>query len=166
MAKLTEGLCKNCTVFAASANLLFQNGTHVPLTSSVKQQHVTLFDVTPKSQSFIALCPGNLSDPNLVTSSPTRSPFLDDLRDMGTGWFMNPQGTVESGHFLGEDTFMLQGEVLNEAAAKTDVYIELDLEFLPGRVGRESFKNYLNVAGELIHPCLLALRKFGVLLTS
>jgi hypothetical protein len=63
-------------------------------------------------------------------------------------------GTFNSGFYIGpNDQFLINSDLVNYNAEAKDVYVTMDIEYVPGKVGLEAFPNLLSVVGcKMLEP--------------
>lgn len=79
--------------------------------------------------------------------NPLNSLFLGGAVNEYTTWYTTPDGKMDSGYYVKDNTFAVQSEVVNYKDTPQQVYLTLDLEYLPGKVGRDSLFTLLTVTG-------------------
>jgi hypothetical protein len=79
--------------------------------------------------------------------NPLGSTFLGGAVDEFTTWYTPRDGKTASGYYLKNDTIAVQAEVINYRYVDQKVYLTMDVEYLPGKYGRDSMSTLLTVTG-------------------
>jgi hypothetical protein len=80
--------------------------------------------------------------------NPLGSTFLGGGVDEFTTWYTTPDGSMDSGYYIAPNrTLAVQAEVVNYRAVEQKVYLTMDVEYLPKKVGRDSLSTLLTVTG-------------------
>ena len=59
---------------------------------------------------------------------------------------------LQSGHYLGnDDKTFFQGELINYTKTPQRLYLQIDVEYMPGKQGNGAFVSFSSVTGELKH---------------
>ena len=73
--------------------------------------------------------------------------------DEYTQWFTSPDGKFDSCVYVTlKDRFFMQGEVINYNPKPQDVYIQMDMEYVDGKVGQYATTTPVSVTGTFITP--------------
>jgi hypothetical protein len=120
--------CKDCTVLRGSTRVVYANGTKASVQTGVYIHHSITVDATKEVPEYISTCNNPFT---------TLSYFLG--ADVGRAdiFYMIPNSTLESGYYLKDNTLVFQGEFVNYRAEPQEVFVELDVEYMPGRWGRD-----------------------------
>jgi hypothetical protein len=162
------GFCQDCTVLAAKIDIVFENGTRADIANGVYLHHLVAMTTGKTQPSWVSMCPGNSSTSSLATllggSIGGGGGFVGGAVDEFVDYFTTPDGKVNSGYYIpAASKAMMSGEVINYLKSQQTVYIRLDLEWVPGKVGTDAIKTPLNVEGLLIrHPfqvCITNLKR-------
>jgi hypothetical protein len=81
-------------------------------------------------------------------TSPLGSTFLGGGVDEFTTWYTTPDGKMDSGYYISANTTLaVQAEVVNYYTKPQKIYLTMDMEYLPGKVGRDSMSTLVSVTG-------------------
>ncbi|KAF2404354.1 hypothetical protein EJ06DRAFT_518776 [Trichodelitschia bisporula] len=127
--RLATGLCKDCTVLSGKTTVVFENGTRADLSKGVYLHHVIAMDVTKPVKSYITGCPG-------IASSI--SPFLGGAVDEFRQWYTTPDGQLKAGFYIKNDEFIMQAELVNYHPEPQNVFLQMDIEWVPGKYGPDA----------------------------
>jgi hypothetical protein len=70
--------------------------------------------------------------------------YQDDFTQLYT----TPDGKFKSGYYISNNNFAMQLEVINYRKEAQQVYVETDLEYVPGRDGGDAEQGVLSAKGE------------------
>jgi hypothetical protein len=132
--RLSTGMCKDCTVLSGKTDVVFENGTRADLSSGVYLHHVVAMDVSKPVPTFVNGC-GSIAS--------SFSPFLGGAVDGFTQYYTTPDGKFNSGYYIKDDTFIMQAELVNYRKEPQKVYIQMDIEYVPGKVGSDATQSTL-----------------------
>jgi hypothetical protein len=158
-----SGFCTDCTVLAAQVDIVFDNGTRADIVNGVYLHHLVagmMGNTTGKgSGSWIDMCPkpkggakssglaGLLS--GLGGSVSLGGSFVGGAVDQFIDYFTDVHGTINSGYFIPKNNRMfLSGEVINYLPVPQNVFVQLDIEWVPGKQGVDAIKTPINVEGK------------------
>jgi hypothetical protein len=65
-------------------------------------------------------------------------PYANSHQDEFTQYYTTPDGKFESGYFIKNNDFAMQAEMINYSKDEQSVYIQTDIEYLPGLVGMDA----------------------------
>lgn len=133
-----SNICKGCTVLAGKVDVVFENGTRADLQSGIYLHHLVAIDMSKKAPPFVKNCPG-------IASSI--SPFLGGAVDGFTQYYTTPDGKFESGYQIQNSNFMMQAEMVNYRPEQQKVYIQVDIEYMPGKWGSDASQATLAATG-------------------
>jgi hypothetical protein len=147
-----EGICTNCTILAAKADVTVENGTRADIDDGVYVHHILAFDISKKAPDFANYCPRNGKNVMMnAFSGFSKLPplFLAGAANEYWVWYTSPNGKENSGYHISPKggNFAVQSEIVNYKDTPQQVYLTFDLEFLPGEVGRDSLFTMLVVTG-------------------
>jgi hypothetical protein len=160
---VNSGYCTDCTVLAAQVDVVFENGTRADIVNGVYLHHLVagmMGNTTGKgSGSWIDMCPkpkggakpsglaGLLS--SLGSSFSAGGGFVGGAVDEFVDYFTSVGGDIDSGYFIPLNSRMfLSGEIINYVTVLQNVYVRLDIEWVPGKQGVDAIKTPINVEGE------------------
>jgi hypothetical protein len=133
--RLSSGICKNCTVLAGRTSVTFENGTEAGVANGVYIHHAFTMDVTKPVPTFITNC-GDVAG--------AISPFLGAGVDDFTQYYTTPDGKFPSGFYIKDDTFIMQAEIVNYKSVPQKIFIDMDIEYVPGRVGSDATQAFIS----------------------
>jgi hypothetical protein len=97
---------------------------------------------------FTSFCPSGKSNVLGIKSSPLGSTFLGGGVDEFTTRYTTPDGNMDSGYYISKDTTIsVQAEIVNYKPVDQKIYLTMDVEYFPGKVGRDSMSTLLTVTG-------------------
>jgi hypothetical protein len=162
------GFCSNCTILAAKADVVFENGTRADIASGVYLHHVVSSLAGKTQPQWISMCPaGDLISPPAGLDLSKLIPggldlgkldlsklrggagFVGGAVDEFTDLYTTRDGKFDSGYYIPPGVkASMSGEIINYLKEPQNVYIQFDLEFVRGRVGHEAVKAALSVEGD------------------
>lgn len=155
MNTIQAGLCKECTVLAAKLDAVFENGTRADIKSGVYLHHVVTFNMgqrrmpTDFVNQWLDFCPGGgfaekmgtnvLGVATNINRGRSSSIFgfgsVDEFKQLYT----TPDGKFDSGFYLHpKDEMLMAAELVNYRKEDVPIYIQVDFEWVPGKVGKEA----------------------------
>jgi len=140
---IRDGLCKNCTVLKGKVGLQNIDGSAVQPKNDVYIHHILSFDTTKKSKSFVSGCAAG-------AAGAVGSKFIGSGEDNNNVpvWYTARDGSHASGFHIGSaDSFMMNIDLVSYAPASKQIYLTMDLEYLPGVVGSDARETLLSVTG-------------------
>jgi hypothetical protein len=158
-----SGYCTDCTVLAAQVDIVFENGTRADIVNGVYLHHLVagmMGNTTGKGGgAWVDMCPkpkGGAKASGLAgllgslgSSLGAGGTFVGGAVDEFVDYFTSVDGRVNSGYFIPANNRMfLSGEVINYLAVPQNVYVRLDIEWVPGKKGVDAIKTPINVEGE------------------
>jgi hypothetical protein len=165
--QLDGGFCTNCTVLAAKADVVFENGTRADIANGVYLHHVISSLAGKKQPQWVSFCPAGSSassppgrdlgklipgglDVNNLDLSKLRggAGFVGGAVDEFTDYYTTRDGKFDSGYYIPPGVrASMSGEIINYLKEPQQVYVQFDLEFVPGHVGQEAIKSSISVEG-------------------
>jgi hypothetical protein len=144
-----DGLCSNCTVLSAKADLVHEDGKRADVSTGVYLHHVNYINMGFKdTYNWLDPCPTTFINKFIGTSIMDLIPrkFSSPLQSLAIGgvdeahqWFTSLDGKYQSGHYIDStDKFLLQFEAINYKKQDQIVYADLEVEWVPGKVGKHS----------------------------
>jgi hypothetical protein len=143
-ARVEDGICKNCTILRATAQLTNEVGKGLSIGSGLYLHHIIV-----ASRGGDAPPPGTFGrcaqKPGVKPSyDVSKIPGLN--RGMGsmllaqaienfTTWYTTGDGKFDSGFHAGSNPYILSAEVVNYKPEEQNVYISVDYDYVPGIVG-------------------------------
>jgi hypothetical protein len=84
-----------------------------------------------------------MKDRSMLTDSGAVDEFTD--------WFTSQDGKSDNGYYVSpKASFLMQAELVNYLKTDQSVYIQTDIEWLPGKVGTDTIKTSMSVTGKSI----------------
>jgi hypothetical protein len=141
-------------------DVVFENGTRGDIREGVYLHHVVMGTSAKADARWISQCPGKApsmpSFPGLSAGNGNgagalgMSSFVGGAVDEFVDYFTTPDGQLDSGYYIPKNTtFFMFGEIINYMKEGQKVYLQADLEYVPGKVGSETVKTALNSDGKL-----------------
>jgi len=145
MLTIRGDLCKDCTILKGRVGLAFKDGSTANVAKGVYIHHVVSTDMTKTSKPFVNSCSGRSAGFGALGS-----------KFMGTGddqanipvWYTSPDGKHNGGYHLGAaDTIVMNIDLVNANTQAKEVYLTVDYEYLPGKVGSDTRDVLLSATG-------------------
>jgi hypothetical protein len=127
--KLTSGLCKDCTVLKGRASVNFEDGKEAGVEDGVYIHHAVVVDVSKSPAPAIPGCGG---------VGQSLSTFLGAGVDNFTQWYTTPDASFPAGYYVKDDSFIMQAEFVNYKPTNQTVYVQLDYEYMQGKIGGDA----------------------------
>jgi hypothetical protein len=153
----TDGICKDCTILVGKADITLEDGTRADIKDGLYLHHILAFDTTKRAPDFVSLCPKPKSGKSsifgglggLLPAMKLPPLFLGGAVNEYTVWYTTPDGKEDSGYYIAKNggKIWIQSEVVTYKKTAEQVYMTLDLEYLPGKVGRDALFTLLLVTG-------------------
>jgi hypothetical protein len=174
---LDGGLCTDCTMLAGKADVVFENGTRADIANGVYLHHVVSSLAGKPTTQWVSTCPagqtpdltkllgaaggsldkllpagtdGSKIDLSKLDLAKLRggAGFVGGAVDEFTDYYTTPDGKFPSGYYIPTGIkATMSGEIINYLKEPQQVYIQFDMEYLPGRVGTEAVKAAVSVEG-------------------
>jgi hypothetical protein len=144
---LAEGICKDCTVLAGKTDIVFANGTRADLSMGVYLHHVIVFDYVKPLEGFVSACPVDLKDKSKASVFPAPSFFLGGAVDEYTQWYTRIDRKLDAGYYVKDNQFLMQAEAVNYTPQKQEVFIQIDLEYVPGKPKVDAIMQFISAQG-------------------
>ena len=164
-------LCNDCTVLAGKMTVVFENGTRADISGGVYLHHSIAIDLSKRLGGFVTICPpkdnaalndmvkkGGSGGANTIIGGAVVCPSIQLLhltyhhsllqQDEFTQYYTTPDGKFNSGYYIKDNNFALQAEIINYRSTEQSVYIQTDLEYLPGRVGSDAEQSVISAVGK------------------
>ncbi|KAF1991969.1 hypothetical protein K402DRAFT_459181 [Aulographum hederae CBS 113979] len=169
MHSVAEGICKNCSILAASFDAVFKNGTRADISTGVYLHHIIGLNLgkremdEPIINQWLPFCSelgsmGSVYEQLLKVLNQLAGPadkgwdssiFGFGAADKFTQYFTTSDGNFDSGfYFAPEDQLLLQAELVNYRAEYQEVYLQMDLEYVEGKAGKSATTSFSTVT-----PC-------------
>jgi hypothetical protein len=155
---ISKGLCSYCTVLAARWSLSYEDGKDATPANGVYIHHIISFDTSKAPSNPIGICKSD------STASAGNSPlsalasFLDRGEDGGDAHtvFTTSDGLYDSGFHLGKNrTIAVNFDIVNYDNFTKKVYVNLDVEYMDGIIGRDAGHTRKSVTGMVDHTLSL-----------
>jgi len=154
VGSFVDGICSECTVLTAAVDVVLPSGKRADIANGVYLHHlVSNLEGKKPQPDWVTLCPGPLN----ATATNPAAQALKDLQGNGfvggavdafTDWFTAKGVRDDSGlHIPKGVKTTFSGEIVNYKTTPQEVYLQLEMEWLPGIRGVESIKTPLNVEG-------------------
>jgi hypothetical protein len=153
-----ESVCKDCTVLRGRLQAVYTDGTPANAGNGLYVHHAIFIDVTKKQRLPVSNCGDTMgSIPTFVGA---------DVSGNTWQYFTTQDGTYPSGYYLKDNSMMLQAELVNyrsvlcrlcvdrscthedDRKEPQEVYLELDVEYLTGKVGSDASLHTVASTGE------------------
>jgi hypothetical protein len=121
-----NGFPKDATYLWANTSIVYEDGSDATIENGVYLHHYGVFDID-KTGKQLTVCTG---------LTPTRpSLFTGDSEDKGDSLYTTPDGTFNSGYYIGRDDKMLSvAQVVNYANKTQKVFAKIEVEYIPGKI--------------------------------
>lgn len=142
---ISKGLCTSCTLLSGQWGLRYKNGSIASPASGVYIHHMLSFDISKKAHNPIT--GGSTGGTNLPIAA-----FVDRGEDSGEGdtVFTNEgTGKVAGGFHLPKPTLSVTYDIVNYREEKQNIYVDLEVEYLDGIVGKDAGHTLKTVSGKL-----------------
>jgi len=140
-----DAFCKGCTVLKGRIALMNLDGTPgMPKNGSGVYIHHILTTSSKRASSFISSSTG--CKPMLEM---TGSKFVGSGEDNNNVdvWYTRKDGSHLGGfHINAGDRFGMEADIVSLNVAKSEIYITMDMEYLPGIVGGDTRETLLDVS--------------------
>jgi hypothetical protein len=138
-----DAICKDCTVLRGHIGLADKEGKKIVPTKNegVYIHHILTYDTTKRTQPFVNDCMGGLT--GLLGAK-----FVGSGEDNNNVpvYYTDKDGSHSGGFHVGRtDSFSMNADLVNLNTASTQIYLTLDIEYLPGIVGTDSRETLLSV---------------------
>lgn len=145
---ITEGVCTDCTVLAGKIDITYEDGSPAGIDNGVYLHHVLIMDPWKEPGDFAPWCPGNLSTmTKQQLNHPVKSIFLSGGVEHFTVWYTTPDAKFDSGYYVHQGPFAMTGEIVNYKNTPQKIFVTLDYEWVPGKVGADALSTLLTVTG-------------------
>lgn len=181
--QLEGGFCTDCTILAGKVDVVFENGTRADVANGVYLHHVISSITGKQPQVWASMCPKgatialpagleklipaglDLSKIDLSKILGARgggAGFIGGAVDEFTDLFTSKDGKIDSGYYVPKNIkTTMSGEIINYLKEPQDVYIQFDIEYVPGRASKEAIKAALSVEGRTtVHVAPIMLSHF------
>lgn len=142
---ILDGLCSDCTVLAGNTKIRFENGKEVGRADGIYLHHVANFDLSKPPNLPLNRCA------KLPTEKQNSfgSEFLAQGDDSGSSKVRFSVDGSATGFYIAKgDLFLNQMDLVNDNEASKTIYIDFDLEYVPGKEGmRDAMATLVSVTG-------------------
>jgi hypothetical protein len=155
MYKITDGICKDCTVLKGKAGIRVKGEAPGTENKKVYIHHILTNEATKPVNSFLSGCTDSTTAaPQSRTASMGGSKFIgtgDDQASIYT--FYTPQDVqLNTGYYVQTTfSFNMNAVLVNEENVKKDVYITMELEYVPGKIEGDT-RDVLLMSGPCRNP--------------
>lgn len=140
-------MCTDCTVLGGKMTVVFENGSRADVERGVYLHHAISIDFDKQQQGWVTPCPKNGSVADTVTKQSVGGIFIGGAVDDFTQLYTTPDGKFQSGYYVGKNDFAMQAEMINYRKEEQKVYMQIDLEYVPGKQGGEAQQSVLSAVG-------------------
>jgi hypothetical protein len=171
MHTVADGLCKDCTVLGTKMDVVFENGTRADVSSGVYLHHIFSMNIVPDrklkammTNSFLPFCGGGngligfaldgLMDLIVMFTNTLNLEIfgfgaVDEFKQL----FTTANGKFDSGFYFGRnDKLFFQAEVVNYLKEPQKVYLQMDVEYVAGKVGRDATTSFVSTTSAQFLP--------------
>jgi len=129
------------TLLQSKVNIIFANGSAASVGSGVYNHHAVFVDADKKPDAILA-CPGKPAVPSVPVS------LVAAVGEEGGDYkYAESSGKFESGYYVKKnDRFLFMAELVNYTNDTRVVYTQVDMEYVDGKIGMDSFAEALNLA--------------------
>lgn len=99
------------------------------------------------SKGFATACPADSKSPLAGKQTGGVNVFIGGAVDNFTQMYTTPDGLFNSGYYIKQNQFMMQAEMINYRTDEQVVYVETDIEYVPGKQGSDSEQGVLSATG-------------------
>jgi hypothetical protein len=145
---INKGLCNNCTVLAGRYKLTYADGREALPKDGVYIHHMVSSDTTKRGVGVIGACGGSSAG---GAKSLGSAYFIDRGEDSGNTEtiFTTPDGKYNSGFHVGASPrISMQYDIVNYKNTQQEIYINLEYEYVEGKVGADAGYTLKSVTGK------------------
>jgi hypothetical protein len=152
-----EGMCSDCTILGVKADFVFDDGKRADIENGIYLHHASTLNLGSKPvAAWLNLCPTSQTTflgQDVTANIPTTivgplQPLAMAAVDEYTQWYTTPDGKYDSGMYIDpKDRFFFQAELINYKAVAQEVYFQIDMEWVDGKVGRHATYTPISVTG-------------------
>jgi len=161
MGSLAKGLCSECTLLSGRFLLRYKDGRTADPATGVYIHHMLSFDTGKTAHNPIG---GGSTIGNLPIAA-----FIDRGEDSGDTdtIFTSADGKVDAGFHLKKGKLSVSYDIVNYKTEKQDIYLDLEVEYLPGIVGKDAGHTLKSVSGRIaLGQTGAAVTKSGIMRVS
>lgn len=164
MRLVEDGVCRDCTVLGVKLDVVFENGTRADVSSGVYLHHILTLNIGSEADQdiFHASLPFCSGQPAMMDSimgafgsfthrflgAKKTSVFGFGAVDEFKQHFTTPDGKFDSGFYRQpKDQLFVQAEVVNYREEAQNIYLQADVEFVPGKVGKMATTSFSSATG-------------------
>jgi hypothetical protein len=137
--RLSSGVCKDCTILAGTMRVVSESGKILGVSDGIYIHHAVTMDVSKSVKSYITGC-GDVAG--------MLSAFVGAGVDDFTQHYTTPDGKFPSGYYVKDDTFLMQVELVNYNDKPQKVFINMELDYVPGKVGGDATQAFLSATSK------------------
>jgi hypothetical protein len=152
MYKITDGICKDCTVLKGKAGIRVKGEAPGTENKKVYIHHILTNEATKPVNPFLTGCTDSkTAAPESRMMSMGGSKFIgtgDDQASIYT-YYMPQDVKLNTGYYVQPSfSFNMNAVLVNEEDVKKEVYITMELEYIPGKIDGDT-RDVLLMSG----PC-------------
>jgi len=139
-----EAFCRDCTVLRGHIGLSNLDGTKINPSKEkgVYIHHILTFDTTKRSAPFLSSCVGG----GALTMLGSKFVGSGEDNNNVPVWYTTKDGSHSGGFHIGSsDSFAMNADLVSLNAGSSQVYLTMDMEYLPGKVGHDTQETLLSV---------------------
>jgi hypothetical protein len=139
-----KGFPKDVTILSTDLRLVFENGTPTKPADGIYKHHLFFADLSKTPSRFFNCGPQSLWTSITTLGGLTTigndqagllSIFAGGAEDGSKITYTTPSGDFNSGYYVGpSDNILLQADIVNSLSVPQTVYIDVDIEYVPGRL--------------------------------
>jgi hypothetical protein len=144
---LADGIPRDITILKTNTTVVYADGSKADISNGLYDHHTFMTNIDKPVPSWYN-CGGNKKSP--FDSMTPGSLFIGGSEDKYGGYFSTPDGSVNSGYYVGQnDKLLMNGDVINYTNETKIVYTLNEIEYIPGKVaGMADASMYVMVPGQ------------------
>lgn len=170
LRSISNEICSDCTVLASQIDVVDEAGTRASIDSGVYLHHALAIDVatdrkvvSTTTNDWTQFCEGfeimqsamqsQIKNPQDTQIAVFSFGAVDEFKQFWT----TKDGKFDSGYYLGaNDKILLQAEMTNLSKGPKEVYLQFDVEYLPGKVGSPATTTFISTTSKFYFMLLLS----------
>jgi len=139
-----DAFCRDCTVLRGHIGLSTLDGVKIQPSKEkgVYIHHILTFDTTKRSAPFISSCGGG----GITTMLGSKFVGSGEDNNNVPVWYTNKDGSHSGGFHIGAaDSFSMNADLVSLNPGTSQIYLTMDMEYLPGKVGSDTQETLLSV---------------------
>jgi hypothetical protein len=146
---VSDGICKECTILATRTLLTYEDGKEAELNNGIFLHHIIASDPSKKVGEFLPWCPVKLETMTpFQRMHPINSIIVSSGSEHWTTWYTTLDGKFDSGFHTGKGPYQMSVEVVNYKPAPQKVFVTMDYDWVPAKVGTDALATLLSVSGK------------------